>query len=297
VIFVWGLLQDPTTRSVYDCLARLGARIAFVNHADIARTRVRFTSDSADSYRLTCGDLSYELAEMSAAYLRPYDHRDYADYVKPGDEAPVVGSAELVHHLIGAWAESTAALVINRPSAEATNHSKLFQAMHILASGFSVPASLVTNEPDRVREFQARHSRIIYKSMSSVRSIVQELDASALNAIGQMGPVMFQQRVMGTNFRVHVIGGKAVACVIHSDGVDYRYAPSNIAPFALPNDVAARCVALSEQLGLVLSGIDLVRTSLDEWYCLEVNPNPAFSCYDLSEDKIIARAVADTLRH
>jgi glutathione synthase/RimK-type ligase-like ATP-grasp enzyme len=297
VILLWGLLQDATTRSVYDCLARLNARVAFVNHAYIARTRVCFTSDGADSYRLTCGDLSCELAEMSAAYLRPYDHRDYADYVKPGDDVPAVGNAELVHHLIGAWAESTTAVVMNRPSAEATNHSKLFQATHILASGFSVPASLVTNEPDRVREFQARHLRVIYKSMSSVRSIVQELDGSALDAIGQMGPVMFQQCVIGTNFRVHVVGEQTIACVIHSDSIDYRYAPWDIAAFALPNDVAARCVALSERLGLVLSGIDLVRTSVGEWYCLEVNPNPAFSCYDLSEDKIIARAVADTLRH
>jgi glutathione synthase/RimK-type ligase-like ATP-grasp enzyme len=294
VILLWGLLQDATTRSVYEWLARLNARVAFVNHADIARTRVRFTSDGADSYRLTCGNLSYELARMSAAYLRPYDHRDY---VKAGNKAPVVGRAELVHHLIGAWAESTAALVINRPSAEATNHSKLFQATHILASGFSVPASLVTNEPDRVREFQARHLRVIYKSMSSVRSIVQELDTNALDGIVRMGPVMFQQRVIGTNVRVHVVGRETVACVIHSDGVDYRYAPSNITPFVLPNNVASRCVALTDQLGLVLSGIDLVRTSLDEWYCLEVNPNPAFSCYDLSEDKVIARAVAYTLKH
>lgn len=223
-----------------------------------------------------------------------YDHREYLGHVKPG-VAPRVGPAELVHHLIGAWAESTPGFVINRPSAEASNHSKLFQATHIRACGFSVPASLVTNEPDRVREFQARHSRIIYKSMSSVRSIVEELDAKALNAIEPMGPVMFQERVVGTNIRVHVIGGEATACVIHSEGVDYRYAASSIAPFALPNEVAARCIALTGYLGLSLSGIDLVLTKRDEWYCFEVNPNPAFACYDLSAEKIIARRVADYL--
>ena len=296
MIFLWGILEDATMRSVHESLTQRGVPVAFVNHADIARTSVRLNGNRGDSYRLSCGNESYELTEMSAAYLRPYDHRDYLDHQKPRN-APVVGPAELVHHLIGAWAESTAALVINRPSSEATNHSKLFQATHILASGFSVPASLVTNEPDRVREFQTRHSRIIYKSMSSVRSIVQEFDANMLDAIGRMGPVMFQQRVMGTNIRVHVITRRTVACIIHSDDVDYRYAPSRIAPFALPNDVAARCVSLSEQLGLVLAGIDLVRTSRDEWYCLEVNPNPAFSCFDMSDDKLIAQAVADTLSH
>jgi glutathione synthase/RimK-type ligase-like ATP-grasp enzyme len=296
MIFVWGLLEDATTRSVSQCLARLGAPIAFVNHADIARTTVRFTSDGAESYRLTCGDASYELADMSAAYLRPYDHRDYADYVKPDDGAPVVGRAELVHHLIGAWAESAAGLIVNRPSAEASNHSKLFQATLARASGFSVPASLVTNEPDRVREFQSRHGRIIYKSMSSVRSIVRELDASALDTIGPMGPMLFQERVMGTNVRVHVVGDEAMACAIETDAVDYRYADGTSRSRAeLPPEIVARCVTLAKRLGLVVAGLDLIVTTGGEWHCLEVNPNPAFSVFELGGTPEIAQRVAALL--
>jgi predicted ATP-grasp superfamily ATP-dependent carboligase len=296
MIFAWGLLEDTTTRSVSECLTRLGARVAFVNHADIARTTVRFTSDGADSYRLTCGDASYELAEMSSAYLRPYDHRDYAGYVKPDDDAPVIGSAELVHHLIGSWAESTAALVINRPAAEASNHSKLFQATHVRASGFSVPASLVTNEPERVREFQARHGRIIYKSMSSVRSVVHELDPSALDRIGRMGPVLFQERVMGTNVRVHVVGDEAIACAIETDGVDYRYADATrLSRADLPPEITERCVTLAKRLGLVVAGLDLIVTRSGEWHCLEVNPNPAFSVFEVGEAQGIARRVAALL--
>jgi glutathione synthase/RimK-type ligase-like ATP-grasp enzyme len=214
MILLWGLREDPTMRSVSEWLARLGAHVAFVNHADITRTTVRLTSHSSDSYCLTCGDASYTLSDMSAAFLRPYDHRDYDDYVRPIDDGPVIGSAELVHHLIGAWADDTTALVVNRPSAEATNHSKLYQATQIHASGFAVPESLVTNAPDRVREFHARCGRVIYKSMSSVRSVVRELDLGLLDTIEHMGPVMFQKRIMGTNIRVHVVGEEAIACAI-----------------------------------------------------------------------------------
>lgn len=296
MIFVWGLREDPTTRSVLTALARLDARVAFVNHADIARTDVRFTSDDADSCRFTCRDRSYELADMSAAYLRPYNHRHYAGYVKPGDDAPAVGGAELVHHLIGAWAESTAAVVVNRPSAEATNHSKLFQAMHIQASGFSVPASLVTNVPDRVREFQARYGRVVYKSMSSVRSVVQELDASTLDVVGRMGPVLFQERVMGTNVRVHVVGDEAIACAIKTDGVDYRYADATrLSRADLRPEIAERCVTLAKKLGLVVAGLDLIVTPDGDWHCLEVNPNPAFSVFELGEAQDIAQRVAALL--
>ncbi len=60
---------------------------------------------------------------------------------------------------------------------------------------------------------------------------------------------------------------------------------------ALPEDIAERCVALAAQLRLVLSGIDLIATG-DDYYCLEVNPNPAFSYFDVSTDRTIARAVA-----
>src|SRR5262249_8163567 len=162
--------------------------------------------------------------------------------------------------------------------AEASNHSKLFQATHIRASGFSVPASLVTNDPDIVRDFAKQHGPIIYKSMSSVRSVVRELDPSSLNTIGQMGPVLFQERVMGTNVRVHVVCDTTIACAIETDGVDYRYAgTTRLFRAELPPQIAERCMTLAKRLGLVVAGIDLIVNTRGEWHCLEVNPNPAFS--------------------
>ncbi|MEP6691580.1 MAG: RimK domain-containing protein ATP-grasp [Gemmatimonadaceae bacterium] len=296
MIFLWGLLEDATTRSVYECLDEIGAPVAFVNHADIARTIVRLAGDGAEFCHLTCGAASHELDEMSAAYLRPYDHRDYAGYVKPAGDAPAIGSSALVHHLLGAWADGTPALVINRPTAEASNHSKLFQATHIRAGGFSVPASLVTNEPDRAREFQRRHGRVIYKSMSSVRSVVQELDASALDAIGPMGPVLFQERVIGTNVRAHVVGEAVFAAAIESDGVDYRYADATrMSRAELPPEIAERCVTLAKRLGLVVAGLDLIVTASGEWYCLEANPSPAFAVFEAGGSREIARQVAELL--
>src|SRR5690242_5089337 len=142
MIFIWGLLEDPTTKSVYDWLHRLGAVVVFVNHAAIRRTSVRFSSEPRASFQLVQADRSYELAEMSAAYLRPYDFRDYADYIGPEQQSQRVSGPALVHHLVNAWAEATPARVINRPSAEATNHSKLYQAIIIARSGFLTPASL-----------------------------------------------------------------------------------------------------------------------------------------------------------
>src|SRR5262249_3335099 len=113
MILLWGLLQDDTFRSVHDVLHRGGGRMAFVNDADIGRTRVEYQSAPDPGYRLRSGDDRYELEAMSAAYLRPYDHRLYDD-VKLRERN--VSKPDVVHHLLMSWAEHTAATVINRPS-------------------------------------------------------------------------------------------------------------------------------------------------------------------------------------
>jgi glutathione synthase/RimK-type ligase-like ATP-grasp enzyme len=293
MIFLWGLLEDDSFRSVHDWLTRWGADVAFANHAAIGRTAVAFRSHPRPAYRFSCEGRAYPLSEMSAAYLRPYDHRDYAERgSEPGTQ---VSRADLAHQLVHDWAEHTPALVINRPSACAGNHSKPDQATDIRASGFLVPDSLITNDPVAIRDFAARHRSVIYKSMSSVRSIVKEFDVSTLDAVGRIGPAFFQRRIVGDNIRVHVVADEAMACRIESQSIDYRYGRFAVEPFDLPQEIAVRCIRLSRDLRLVLAGIDLIVTPAGEYYCLEVNPNPAFSYFDLPDEKGIARAVAQAL--
>lgn len=295
MIFLWGLLEDDSFRSVHDWLTRWGADVFFANHAAIARTAVEFRSHPRPAYQFSCEGRAYALGEMSGAYLRPYDHRDYAERASSGEPGTQASRPDLVHQLVHDWAEHTAALVINRPSACAGNHSKPDQATDVRASGFLIPDSLITNDPAAIRDFVACHRSVIYKSMSSVRSIVKEFDLSTLDALGRIGPAFFQQRIIGDNVRVHVIADEAMACRIESQSIDYRYGRFAVAPFELPPEIAARCIRLTRELHLVLGGIDLIVTPAGEYYCLEVNPNPAFSYFELSDEKAIARAVAQAL--
>ena len=289
MILLWGLAQDPSTRAVYDSLQRRHAPVFFLNHAKIYDTRVSMSTRPRLSFRVTCGERSCDLAECSAAYLRPYNYRDYP---APPADASVSSDPVLVHHLISAWAEHTSALVISRPSGEGSNQSKLYQARAIRAAGFLTPESLVTNDPAAIREFAERRGRLIYKSLSNVRSTVRELDLDELEG-KTLGPVQFQERVEGQNIRVHVTGEECFACAITSNGTDYRYAESQMTAMELPAEVARKAVLLTRQLGLDLAGLDFILTPAGEWYCLEANPNPAFACFAGSSD--IADAVARML--
>jgi len=291
-VLLWGLLEDETLRSVFKCLQAARAHITFINHAAIRQTRVQIDVSSRVQYRVHCESEFCQLDSVSAAYLRPYDAQ-YYETPSAGSEVPGSSDPQFVHQLINTWAEYSPATIINRPSAEGTNHSKLYQARLIADGGFRTPESLVTNDRDRVLDFLATHRRVIYKSMSSVRSIVRELSVTDLDGI-ELGPVLFQELIVGRQVRVHVIAERCFACEIASEHIDYRYAPHSRTTCELPSAVASRCVALSRGLGLHLSGLDLIETNSGDWYCLEVNTNPGFSYYDTGEGEV-AQAVAETL--
>ncbi|MEU9117693.1 hypothetical protein AB0D04_39680 [Streptomyces sp. NPDC048483] len=105
------------------------------------------------------------------------------------------------------WTEIAPGCVMNRTAASASNRSKPYQSQLIRQAGFSVPDTLVTNDPDVVRDFRARHGRLIYKSVSAVRSVVRELDDEAAQRLLFIRgcPVQFPRYVPGTNVWVHVV--------------------------------------------------------------------------------------------
>jgi glutathione synthase/RimK-type ligase-like ATP-grasp enzyme len=280
-VLLWGLANDPPLRAVREQLAARSAPAVFVDHSAVARTRVHADQGT---FTLQHDGETLALEDVEAAYLRPYDARLYG--------SSVAEAAVGVHHLIYEWAEGAVGRIVNRPSAEATNHSKLLQAPAARAVGFATPESLVTNEHERILAFCDRHGSVIVKSLSSIRSIVAELDPSTLPD-GAIGPAFVQQRIHGTNVRVHVVADRTFACTIQSPDIDYRYGSARIAQATLPADVAASCVRLANRLGLLLAGIDLIAAEDGTWYCLEANPSPAFPVFDY--EHAIAGAVADML--
>jgi glutathione synthase/RimK-type ligase-like ATP-grasp enzyme len=154
-----------------------------------------------------------------------------------------------------------------------------------------------------VREFMARHGRAVYKSVSGVRSIVEEVGAEALARLDDIRwcPVQFQAYVEGVDVRVHVVGERVFATRVASDAADYRYAgvrdgvPARLEATRLSEAVEARCVDLTARLGLRFGGIDLRITPDDRVVCFEVNPCPAYTYYEGNTGQPIARAVAHHL--
>jgi hypothetical protein len=306
MILVWGITDDTTTASVLKHLQSLGAEVLFLDQHSVFDSDLLTTDlelDLSDDVRATftqrgrCTDLS----RVRAAYLRPYDARAFPVPAKAGSESEKWTRALALEDLLWTWADIAPANVVNRPRDMMNNSSKPLQSRQIQQAGFAVPAILVTTDADAAAAFWECHDSVIYKSISSVRSIVTKLkldDQARWHDIATC-PVQFQQFIPGTDFRVHVVGDDLFAARIDSEADDYRYAyrsagSTDVAPADLPDDVVDRCRMLAKSQGLRLSGIDLRRTPEGEWFCFEVNPSPAFSYFDF-EGAPIAAAVARLL--
>lgn len=242
------------------------------------------------------------LEEIDAVYARPYESWRVLGRAGLAPESDEVRHAAALEQALYAWLDIADALVVNRPSAMASNSSKPYQAELIREQGFRVPETLVTTDPDAAREFVARHGAVVYKSVSGVRSIVSRVSEESMARIDDVAwcPTQFQAQVPGIDHRVHVVGERIFVCQIRTEADDYRYAARRniaveMAGAELPADVAERCVALARSLGLALAGIDLRRTPEGEWYCFEVNPSPGFTYYEQAAGQPIAAAVADLL--
>jgi hypothetical protein len=302
-ILLVGLPHDPPLREVSKALDNLPAPQTFRNilldPRAIEETSIDLTVGPAIDGLLTIKTETIPLASIRAVYLRPYDARELPAVVRAGEESPLWRRAVEFQGILQSWIELTAALVLNRSSAMSSNCSKPYQCSVIAEFGFLIPETLLTTDPAAVLELRARHPEIIYKSISSVRSIVSRFTDAHLARLELISscPTQFQQYIPGTDYRVHVVGDRLFACTITTDAVDYRYShgPVTMQSCDLPPEIALRCLRLAEALQLPLAGIDLRLTPSGAWYCHEVNPAPAFPFFASRAHQPIAESIAGLL--
>lgn len=305
MILLFGIPSEPSLRIVADALEELGtAPYRLVNQRDVHALRmcVDITGRGVEG-ELEGPGWSVDLTEVTGVYLRLMDERELPEIRALAPDDPARERSRALHDLIGQWGDVTPARVINRYAAMGSNFSKPYQGQLITEHGFATPETLITNDPEQVRAFAAEHGPLVYKSISGARSIVTTVDLEDAERLERIRwcPVQFQGYVGGPNVRVHTVGDEIHATHIATDAVDYRYASrqvgeaAHLTPYALPEEIAARCRALARALGLDVAGLDLKLPPDGRVVCLEVNPSPVFSYYQAHTGQPIAEAVARLL--
>lgn len=310
MILFCGIPSESPLRLVIETAERLSIPFVLFNQREAGYCNFHLEVRKGQASGEICiQGTDWPLHLFSGVYLRLMDYRDLPE--NRLHERTAIDTDEIYNNLyklhmlhlaLTDWLEISELRVMNRHHAMNSNISKPYQSQFISKAGFCTPITLITNDPEEVRSFLRLHRHVIYKSISSARSIVKMLNGYKINQLERIRylPTQFQAFVPGVNIRVHVVGDAIFATEIRTEAVDYRYASEEdigieMDPIDLPSEISERCLKLSRMLDLPLCGIDLKRTPNGEYYCFEVNPSPAYSYFQENSGQDIAAAIVKYL--
>lgn len=297
---VCGLVDEAPVAMLVDALQKIGASFLVVNQETMANdVQLRWQlTDRGISGHLKIADQVLDVGDICSVYHRFVSPEDVPG---SGSSMQSVSKSRSILRALMDLLDILPCRIVNRRRPMMSNNSKPYQALLIRQAGFSIPETLITNDARSLARFASAKSPLVYKSISSVRSIVAPLDGGSMVKIESLRnlPTQFQRRIEGFNVRVHVVGERLFATQIVSAATDYRYAawdgvPAELRPFDLNTDLQKRCLHLAKLCQLAFAGIDLI-ISPGRVYCLEVNPAPAYSYYQDVTGQPISDALAEYL--
>lgn len=308
MILIMGIPSEPPVKLLVNAAKKLKIPYFMLNQREIRfwDLSIKYV-DNKFSGQLSLGNQKYDLESFSGIYVRMMDYNhlpEVKNEVFKMANPDEISKLSLIHIKLMEWLAITKCRIFNHPADMLSNLSKPYQAQIIAECGLKVPPHCITSNKSSVVNFANEWGPLIYKSISSARSIVKELDLNDTEKLDKIKylPTQFQQKLEGCNIRVHVVGDKLFATKAVSNVVDYRYAGRDgeeidLQETHLPKHIEESCFKLSQKLNLALCGIDLFLTAQDDYYCFEVNPSPGYSFYQELTGQDIASAMAKWLAY
>ncbi len=197
--------------------------------------------------------------------------------------------------------------VINRPSADAVAGRKPYQLARAAALGLDVPETLITNDPDKARQFWLDlDGEVIFKILSNTRTQFTQTRALGAAEIDQLpalryAPAIFQRKLEPANhLRVTVVDQHVFAARLTTTRPEARYdwrldRDVSIEAAGLSAATAGKIRTLMDDLGLRYGAIDFVVTADGREWFLEVNPSGQFLFVEIETGQPISRTIAESL--
>lgn len=202
--------------------------------------------------------------------------------------------SELHHAVTGMWeALEQRCYWVSFPHNIRKASYKLNQLQMATRLGLQVPRTLVSSDPEHIRQFFEECQReIIYKALGDPMPIKNESRAiystplhedhfALLNRTVQTAPNLFQEYIhKALELRVTVIGDEIFTAELHSQDYeetryDWRHYDVDVPMYkhTLPVEIEEQCFALTKAYGLNFSASDFILTPDGRYVFLEMNPN------------------------
>jgi hypothetical protein len=191
---------------------------------------------------------------------------------------------------------------MNPPLREASGFTKVLHAVALAEVGcWQIPETCLTSDPAEASRFvRSCRNGVIFKGASASKTWATLFEPRHERLLPRLRhlPVLFQERVVGPDVRIHVVGDQSFGELIDSPALDYRTVRgvNTYRPLTPPRAIADGCARLAQHCGVPLLGVDFkLERSTGAWYFLEANSMPCFEGYDERAGGAISRAIVDWL--
>jgi len=195
-------------------------------------------------------------------------------------------------------------LWVSEPFASSRAENKLIQLHTAMKVGMHIPDTLVSQDPDAIRQFWHQHNKqVIVKPVCGARTrplftqrLADEYLESDLPLM--LSPAIYQEYVPGVyHLRVNCFGDQVVVCRIQASEVDWRVDWRR--PFVqtcLDSGVEVQLQRILNHLQLEMGVFDLKLRESGEAVFLELNPQGQFLFLDPLAGTDLVGACSDFLR-
>ncbi|MEU6864293.1 hypothetical protein ABZ924_13620 [Streptomyces sp. NPDC046876] len=299
MILCIGLAADPTFVHGVRALAQGAIRFEVVDLPTLALYGdLHIPLDDLRTTRVRAGDGGPEitLSEVSAVWARPLNVSAAAPDPRSAHRAD--GQYQALCRLL----EAVDLPVLNPPLREASNASKVLHAVSLApVAGWRIPRSCLTNDPATALAFVRDCSHgVVFKGASAAKTWATLFRPEHERLLPRLvrSPTLFQERIVGPDVRVHVVGEHAFGELIDSRELDYRTAhgTNRYTPLTPPPEILQGCRRLVAATGVPFLGVDFkIEAATGEWFFLEANSMPCYEGYDVRAGGAISRALVERL--
>ncbi|OUL29783.1 hypothetical protein BV378_05215 [Nostoc sp. RF31YmG] len=193
---------------------------------------------------------------------------------------------------------------INHPDVSRKAENKLSQLRAALQAGLRVPKTLVSQDPEIIRDFcRALNNQAIVKTVAGTTKApltTHQVNDALLSSDRtlRLSPAIYQEMISGTrHLRVNAFGDRFHAALISCDRLDWRVHLDEVVvePYQLPKETEAGLHRFMTIMGLRMGIFDLKLDADGEPIWLEVNPQGQFLFVEGLSDLKLADAFADFL--
>ena len=240
----------------------------------------------------------FDTAQKTSIWYRRPESPDSLnlDHVAEPDKAFVLNEWKRYLRNIDALSTTMSqAFWVNSPSAASNAENKLVQLQTARACGIAFPHTLVSSDPDLIRDFVKRYGAVIYKpfQIHSWKDAQQRIYSTYTRKVTldmlnndeslRLCPGIFQTEVdIGCDVRITVIGKKFFATkytkdesLKSSDFVDWRVGSlqnsNSIEAIDIPAAVQTDILSLMDKLNIVFGCVDYIIDPQGNYHFIEIN--------------------------